>query len=355
MRPKVLFLCTALSHSSAGRRIRDASTNDIDIVVFDNSEDKIKKGLFQRIFSTIYVRMALFIIQNPADVVWCWGHDACFVGSFVSFFFPRARVVWDVSDIGAHLLNSSPTGWVFKALERLLIRRARALFLTSERFYDEYYSRKIARGRVRVIENKWEGLPPNHRLFNSTAPRIRVVYVGLFRTARVIRVIGAVCRRLSNVIDFHFYGTTSENEIAEELSRVTELPNVLHFGPFDHADIQKMYRDASLVWGMVDPLYSLNERWLLPNRVYDGIATGIPVLCTIDTASGDYVLKNNAGVAVPLDEDRICALLEQFSSNRQVLTDLAQGMPPMKSAYLNGDYAVELTAIASDGDLVLSD
>jgi succinoglycan biosynthesis protein ExoL len=344
---RVAFLCTAVTHSSAQRRLVDARRFGWDISEFHSGVDKNSVGALRRLASLTYLRMLYFALSGNFDVLWCWGHDAAFVGSVAALLRRRTKVIWDISDVSSLLLGDSLLARFLRCVERSLINRASGVFLTSLRFYTEYFRYIVDTTPVFVIENKWGDAPRVPSLFSCTGERIRIVYAGLFRTAKVVDLVRSVCSVFSDSVVFDFVGRADDSDTRVALEGALTLENVRYRGPYKHTDVADVYQGASLVWGMVDPDHSINEVWLLPNRLYDSIATGVPIIGTKGTATGDYIEESGIGYSVLLDHDEVCACLARILANREALSELAASMPPRGTAYLAGEYGKALLDVSA--------
>lgn len=345
---RVMFVTFAPGHFSASRRIDDAASIRFALDPFVVAGDKVADPIFRRIASGRYLGLFLAILRTRARAVWVWGHDAGFVASLAAAFRPDLRLIWDISDVNRHLLDPGIKGRVLRVMERLLIRRAQRLFLTSSHFYDRHYARFVERSRVRVVENRRS---PRQRTVARTAPvagPLRIVFAGIFRSPEVLRTIGDVARRLEQV-EFHLHGYPNRSVPEGLVEQLGELPNVHLHGRYDATDIGALYGPGHLVWAFVDPDENDNEKWLLSNRLYDAIVTRRPVITNSGTASGDYALANNLGLAVTMDAGAIVvALTPYLDPSGAAYRALADRMPDPATGYMSGEYARAIAEVLDE-------
>jgi len=339
-RDKVMFVTFAPGHFSASRRIDDAESERFVLEPFAVQGDKVAESIVRRIVSGRYLRLFKAIVTTRAKAVWVWGHDAGFVASLAALLRPDVRLIWDISDVNRHLLDRGMKGRVLRALERLLIRRAQRLLLTSSQFYDHHYAGFVDSSRVRVVENRRSPRQRSTATEAPTAGPLRVIFAGIFRSPAVLKIIGDVAERLGTV-EFDLFGyanrSVPEGLLAELIG---DHPNVHLHGPYDAANIGALYESAHFVWGFVDPAENDNEKWLLSNRLYDAIVTRRPVITNAGTASGDYTLENHLGLAVAMDGKAIAeALTLYLDPGGPAYRELARGMPEPSTGYMSGEYA----------------
>lgn len=344
-----MFITFAPGHFSASRRVDDALSGRFVVEPLAVHGDKVAEAIGQRVFSGRYLGLFFAILRTRAKAVWVWGHDAGFVASLAALLRPDVRLIWDISDVNQHLLDSGVKGRALRLVERVLIRRAQRLFLTSSQFYDSYYARFVDRSRVRVVENRRS---PRQQTVVRPAPAtgpLRIVFAGIFRSPEVLRAIGEVARRLDGV-EFHLHGYPNRSVpegLVDEIA--AERPNVHLHGRYDAANIGVLYRPAHFVWGFVDPAENDNEKWLLSNRLYDAIVTRRPVITNSGTASGDYTLAHRLGIAVPMEADAIVkALAPYLDPGGAAYRALAAGMPEPATGYMSGEYARAIAEVLDE-------
>ena len=340
MRPDVLFVTLAPQHLSARRRLEDAQSETFTVGTYATDADKVKESIPSRLLSGRYFGVFLAVLTTRAKVAWVWGHDAGFVGSLAAAFRPKLRLIWDISDVNPRLLGNGPGARVLRFAERLLVRRADRLFLTSPTFYDRYYAKLIARTRVKIVENKHSSGQKSEVTVPPASGPLRIVMAGIFRSPEVLRLIDECARRIGDRVVFDLYGYAGRAIPPELMATLAGNPQVRLMGEYDGNQLADIYRDAHLVWGFVDPTENDNEKWLLTNRIYDGITQHRPILTNAGTASGEYVVGHRLGLAMPMGADAVVGalwpLVDPSGESYQAL--LAQ-MPDPATGYMRGDYA----------------
>ncbi len=346
----IMFVTFAPKHFSASRRKDDASSDRFRLDQFEVDGDKVAESIRTRVVSGRYVKLFTSIVRTRCKVVWVWGHDAAFVASIAAVLRPDLKLVWDISDVNQHLLGHGVKNRMLRVAERLLVKRANRLLLTSHRFYQEYYSAFVAQSRVRVVENRrslrqrCDVVPPP-----AQGP-LKIVFAGIFRSPEVLHSIGETAASLRGRVEFYLHGYANRS-IPEDLPvrLAAEHDNVHLCGPYDAADIGTLYSPAHFVWGFVDPSENDNEKWLLSNRLYDAIVTGRPVITNANTASGDYVMASRLGIAVPMEGEAIAAALTPYlDPSASPYRDLLGAMPDPATGYMSGEYARVLEELLDD-------
>lgn len=351
IREKVLLISFAPNHSSAINRVHDCSDASFELEVYQTDTDKVNESIFSRIFSLKYPLLILNLLRSDARVFWAWGLDACLVATLACLIKPRTLLLWDISDINVHLVKPGWKAKVLRFFERILLRRADGLLLTSPSFYSEYYAQWIEPQQVKIIENLLRGTPsPIVPPAIRTMPVV-VVYSGIIRSLKIVKLMSAVARIMGDEVVFHIHGYP-DRMIGEDALRtlIAGEPNIHYHGKFASSALQTIYADAHLIWGFVDPDASTNERWLLTNRIYNGVAFGRPVLTNADTTSGKIVSERHAGLACSIEPQAIAdAIRHLMADDAAAYGQLQEKMPAPSSAYLDGHYARALSAVLAKG------
>lgn len=238
--------------------------------------------------------------QLKPKVVYAFGPDAAIValgafGSDVSLFYE----IGDLRNVkSARRLSTK----MFRELERFIVSRADGLVLTSEGFVDAYYNDlgSSIKRKTLVIENRLPDgfateLGPRQALRTWRRP-LRIGFVGYLRYAdTVLPMIDAVAAR-PDEFEFHLYGDGPLRPIIEDRSSVSS--NVYYHGSFKYPD------DLSSIYSGLDLNYvvynnrDLNVRVAIPNKYFESLYFGIPIVAAANTSLAERVRTNGCGFVV---------------------------------------------------------
>lgn len=199
---------------------------------------------------------------------------------------PRLRIVFDARDIYAEARNIArlprPARWLFKAVERRWARAAAAIVTTNEA-YAEVMRARFGRPVVVVMNapRRSEGQPPDGRRFHDA--------LGLPATARVVLYHGGLDRDRGievlldalpelppdAVLVLMGYGplepTLRQRAAATDDRRWHLLPAV------PPAELLGWVASAAVVAIPIQPT-SLNHLLTTPNKLFEALAAGVPVV-----------------------------------------------------------------------------
>jgi succinoglycan biosynthesis protein ExoL len=206
----------------------------------------------------------------------------------------RSPTVYDVADIHKLQLSNSLVGKISRWIERKALKHVRLVVVTSPWFYWRYF---VERLRVRMpavlIENRVN--------FTFAAPAetqssvTSIAWNGLLRCRTSASVLLECLVANPDSFSLSLHGVIRAlNELGRHL---VACPNCFFTGPYDTVTIGTLLSRSRFVWA-IDFAEEENSRWLLPNRLYEGIGAGIPLLAVEGTATAAVVRHYNIGVVL---------------------------------------------------------
>jgi glycosyltransferase involved in cell wall biosynthesis len=97
-------------------------------------------------------------------------------------------------------------------------------------------------------------------------------------------------------IHFLFVGDGKEKQALQRQANQLNLPNVTFLSPVPKQEMHKFYSAADASLAILKPIEAYKTTY--PNKVFDGMAAGRPLLLAIDGVSRDVLEKYNAGLFV---------------------------------------------------------
>jgi succinoglycan biosynthesis protein ExoL len=243
-------------------------------------------------------RMERSKLDRPA-VVYGFGMDAALLGFTIRG--EGVRHVYEVGDIrmlrpGASL-STGVLGWI----EKRMLRSIDALVVTAPDFLSRYFA-ALSPGiesRALVCENRLSG----EHFTEMERPRpvtpgipIRIGFVGLLLYPDPFGPLLDAVAASGGEFEFHVYGDGPLRRLVEEYAGRHE--NIHYHGSFKSPeDLAEIYHSIDInyvVYDNRDP----NVRLLLPNKLYESLFFGIPVVVAADTAAARRVDAFGAGIVV---------------------------------------------------------
>ena len=195
-------------------------------------------------------------------------------------------------------------------LERFLYRRARHFIVNSPAYVDYLIDKGIARERISLIPNgvdpaMFEAGPSDAAAAQAIRDRYGlsgkfvVMYAGVMGPANDLGVLldAAADLRRDPRIHVVLVGDGKTRRQLEEHARQLGLQNVTFAGPQSKADMRAFLQMADVCVATLQNIAMF--RMTYPNKVFDYLAAGRPVVLGIDGVIRQVVEEADAGVFVP--------------------------------------------------------
>lgn len=203
------------------------------------------------------------------------------------------RVIYDIFDFYADMLRRTPAwvvGWVRRA-ELWGISRADALILADDARFEQVSGARIARSAV--IYNAPEDILAELAAQPQPEPtaQLRLAYVGLLQVERGLLPLIAVLARHPQ---WHLDLAGSGAEQAQILRAAEGLPNITYHGQVPYRRALELNFGADVLPAFYDPAIP-NHRYASPNKLFEGLMLGKPVLAARGTNFDRIILQENCG------------------------------------------------------------
>lgn len=271
-----------------------------------------------------------------------------------------AAIVYEVLDIQPAFTRSGLRSRFLRLTERICLSQVSLLVVSSPAFVREYYETVQAyRGNWFLLENK---LHPSALSEIGTgrvaAPLARkykwtVSYVGLIRGQRTFDLITRLAESLRDEVLFKFHGILTTVDRHRFDQAIARNPNMVYCGDYvNPRDLAHVYRDADFVWALDLENIDNNSRWLLPCRLYEAGALGLPCIAVRDFEVGRKIDALGIGWTFkppfenPLTEFFRRVTREEVEQKRNRLFDLP------KESFIAHDDAAVLCHLVSDSAIM---
>src|SRR5690606_28772224 len=228
--------------------------------------------------------------KTPSDVMYAFGADSYLLGRLAGL----GRGILEIGDLRA-IDTKNP---LLHAVERLVVQDCRALVVTSPAFVDAYYRPHLPKGRsAYVIENKLDATFRGKRQEPDMQARdiVRIGVIGMLRYRRPLELL---VRAVQSIpwLQLICYGDGPDRQVVE----ASLGERVRYFGPFRNPqDLQQIYRSIDVNFVVYDSA-SKNVQLALPNKYYESIFFGVPILAAKGTELERRVVSKGIGGALDI-------------------------------------------------------
>jgi succinoglycan biosynthesis protein ExoL len=222
--------------------------------------------------------------------------------SFV-LFFDKARRIYDLADIHPVQYGDGIFSKCFRLVEARILKSRKWETVVTSPWFCWGYLRPILHSDTScyLIENKLIGRDrvstPSFPIEIASESSLCIGWTGLLRCGESFDLLLDLCMR-NKRINLDLIGVVDELN-SERLALARSLGNVRMLGEYVEEELVKKLADVHFLWAC-DFSDGLNSRLLLPNRLYQGIFYGKPLIAEAGTATGWVV--EYYGIGIVLEE-----------------------------------------------------
>lgn len=234
---------------------------------------------------------------KAGEICYCFGSEM----ALLAFFSGYRRIVLEVGDL--RITKNLPLfrRFVLSFFESFIVSRVDLVVVTSPGFIP--YFKSISKSLpVLLEENKYWG-STDELTGNTSFQRDSIVigYAGALRYEQILMLIKVVGGMDGYRLNIHGDGML-KNQVSS-LSSAYE--NVTFFGGFESPrELKAIYSSFDMNFCVYDSRQE-NVRIALPNKLYESIVFGVPIIVARGTLLADYVSRLECGVCVDSFDDSL--------------------------------------------------
>ncbi len=272
---------------------------------------RFDKSTFVRV-ATLFVRTMLRLLQDPADIY--HGHEVSgLLPCYIAAFLRRKPVIFDAHEMPLFERPLSELGlsrrWLRKLLGVLLayiVPRCAGVITVSPPIVDELRSR-YGVAEVTLIRNvpEYRAVAKSDRLRQHLGlkPDVRIaLYQGYLQPNRGLdRLIRAAAflDPDSVIVIMGKNRKTTQAQLEELIASEGVADRVKILPPVPYAELLDWTASADIGLNVASPDYSLNVRYFLPNKFFEYLMAGLPVLTSPLEAIVDIMNTYDVGQVLP--------------------------------------------------------
>ncbi len=270
------------------------------------------------------------------DLIHACQLDMLIIAWFYKLKQPRVRIVYEVADL------ARPNSF-FLWLERQLEPMVEQLILTSEAHYRGYYRQVFDREKTLVIPNC-----PERSVFAGFAPKPATpeLVIGWIGSLRYFEQLQMLIESATAVGGIRVLIAGAGPDAAKVRALTAGRAAVDFYGAYNYdADIRRLYGEVDCLYSVYDA-DRLNVRLALPNRLYEAIHCGLPLIVARATALGQFVVRRRIGFAVGhRDQAGLVALLTQLTNDRRLLAACSDNCRRLREEYVVENFNGQLLGV----------
>ncbi|ETI69193.1 glycosyltransferase [Neobacillus vireti] len=225
--------------------------------------------------------------------------DMLIIASLYSFGRKdKPKILYEIADLNKLIIdeqNSIIKKFAKKllvSLEKKLCNKINTLIVTSELFYENYYSNFVPRSKLLFMPNM-----PNLNAFRNYSRKktgkFTVGFIGAIRYKDQMKMLIDAAEKCN--VEILFAGAGLDNEI-ENICKNKNF--VKYIGKYRYeTEISSLYGQVDCVYSVYDANLN-NVKFALPNKLYESIYCGLPIIVAKGTYLAKMVEEKGVGVAV---------------------------------------------------------
>jgi glycosyltransferase involved in cell wall biosynthesis len=247
--------------------------------------------------------------------------DKCVAGSLelalIAQIFGRPKGLrrYLVSDL-TRFHASKRWGPIVKILETWLLKCGWVPCVTSPGFVRNYFASLGYQGKLILVNNvAFDAVWPDNfgiEVFNEN--RIEIVWCGLLRCRCSPKIIEKLVRE-ANFINVTLAGTIETLE-KDDRDILGCLDSVKYIGRYESKDLPNIYSNATYAWCCDWEPSGSNSESLLPNRLYQAISAGVPIIASSGSFVAMVVDYYGIGIVVPSVPDDAVEIILSIDSDK---------------------------------------
>jgi len=243
------------------------------------------------------------------------------------------KVVYDIFDFYAEHLRVTPR-WIksiIKTLDLWVIKKVDGLIITDDARWEQLGIDPLENGEViyNTPQDVSQNIEEQDQL--SPSPDLRLVYVGLLQVERGLLDILSLLKQKPNWhLDLAGFGG-DEAQIQE---MAANMKNVHWHGRIPYQKALELTHAADVLLALYDPALP-NHRYASPNKLFEAMMLGKPVVVARDTHVDAIVSREDCGLIVEYGElTEFNAALEMLENDKMLRQKLgANGRTAYETMY----------------------
>ncbi len=242
-------------------------------------------------------------LRRPFDAVHC--HDLDTLPSGVRLKRRTGcKLVYDCHEVFGYMIEEDMPRFVVRAafrLERRLAPVADRVVAVNEAV-KKYIDGVTGQDAV-LVRNCQDLIVPEYR--PPPAGPFTLLYIGTLHKSRfILPAIDVV----GTMPDVRLIIGGSKALASEVAARCALHPNTTYMGPLPNERVLPLTMESHAVLSLFDPSHRINQVGF-PNKIYEAMAAGRPVLVTQGLAMSELVVREGCGLAIPYTEDGLRSAL----------------------------------------------
>ena len=269
------------------------------------------KSIFKLFQFQIWLCCNLIKLRKNIDIIHSCDLDTALPAYIVAKIFKK-KLVYDIFDyyIDSHYVPPIFRNKIEKLEINIINNADLTIICTNER---KKQIRKAKPKKCIVIYNtpKISENILNSKIIKSSTDKFKIVYVGILQECRLLKEIGEEIKKYPE-IELHIGGFGKLETYFFELSK--EFNNIFYYGQMKYEDVLKLEKDSDILFATYNPKVA-NHKFSAPNKLYESMALGKPIIVCKGTGIDKIVEEENIGYSISYDSKEFIKFAYKIKEN----------------------------------------
>lgn len=265
------------------------------------------KNIFKLISFQFWLYKKLKEDRNNYDIIHACDFDTAYVGYKIAKKYNK-KFIYDIYDYYVDCHNLSFMKEIIEKKDIKIINNANAVILCTEQRKKQI--RKANPKKVFVIHNTPDiEQKENNNMFNPK--KIKLCYVGILQDDRLIKEVCDEIIKHEN-IELHIGGFGKYENYIDDLSK--KYKNIYFYGQMKYKDVLELENKCDILFATYNPSVP-NHRYSAPNKVYEAMCLGKPIIVCKNTGVDELVDKEKIGYSINYNSKEFVDTINKITQN----------------------------------------
>ena len=277
------------------------------------------KNLIKLFQFQVWLLYNLWKIRKNIDIIHSCDLDTALPARLISKFFKK-KMVYDIFDyyIDSHYVPNKMKK-IVENTEIYIINEANLTIICTEERREQIKKAKPKKCIVIYNTPKIDRNNIKQKVIKSSNDKLKIVYVGILQENRLLKEIGEEIKKYPD-FELHIGGFGQLQKYFSELSE--NYGNIFYYGQMEYEDVLNLEEDANLLFATYNPEIS-NHKYSAPNKLYEAMALGKPIIVCENTGIDELVKNDNIGISISYDAKKFIEVIENLSENKKLQKKLS--------------------------------
>lgn len=265
----------------------------------------------------IWLFFTLLIHHKKFQYIHACDFDCGFISMIVSKLFKK-RLIYDMYD---YYSDSRPMSAsvekIINRLENKVINNSDVSIICGEWRLEQIKNANPK--KVVVIHNTPDIRNIDSKnLIKSSSKKVKIGYIGILQEHRLIIEI---LEQLKNnkKYELHIGGFGKYEKHIQELAN--QHSNIYFYGSLPYNDVLCLEQECDILFATYDPSIK-NHKFSAPNKIYEAMALGKPIVVCKDTGIDKLVIENEIGLAIEYDAEDFVTKLDTLIKDKNKISEM---------------------------------